>query len=174
MNYVALIRGIMPGNPQMRNAELCRVIHALGYEDVRAVISSGNVVFSSEKTDEKMIEHEMSEALRSELGIPGPVLVRSQLELESLLAARPFKDRSHNQTTYLSVTFFSDETKKAPFSFPGAKIIRLSDRELCIVTNPEKDPGADVMRSLQNAYGKNITTRTWKTVERIVKKFSTS
>ncbi len=45
MNYVALIRGIMPSNPNMSNPNLCRVIERLGYTNVQAVIASGNVLF---------------------------------------------------------------------------------------------------------------------------------
>lgn len=170
MNYVALIRGIMPSNPNMSNPNLCRVIERLGYTNVQAVIASGNVVFSSDETDEQTIERDMSEALRGELGIPGPVLIRCQSELEALLAARPFGNRTHGQTTYLSVTFFADRMKKTELNLPGAEIVHLTTRELCMVTNTEKNPGSDVMRALQKAYGKHITTWTWRTVERILKK----
>ncbi|MBA3630747.1 MAG: DUF1697 domain-containing protein [Actinobacteria bacterium] len=41
-SYVALLRGIGPSNPNMRNDRLRAVFEDLGFSNVRAVISSGN------------------------------------------------------------------------------------------------------------------------------------
>ena len=43
--YVALLRGIGPGNPNMRNDKLRGVFEKLGFANVQTVISSGNVLF---------------------------------------------------------------------------------------------------------------------------------
>jgi uncharacterized protein (DUF1697 family) len=45
VKYVALLRGIAPTNPNMRNDKLRGVFEKLSFENVKTVISSGNVVF---------------------------------------------------------------------------------------------------------------------------------
>lgn len=170
MNYAALIRGIMPSNPNIRNANLCRVIEGLGYKNVQAIIASGNVIFSSDETDEQKIERGISAALKRELDIPGPAIVRSQQELEALLAAKPFGEQTHSKNTYLTVIFFADQTERKPILHPDIAVTRTTLREHCIVTQPDILPGPKAMQNIEKTYGRAITTRTWKTVERIVAK----
>lgn len=158
----------------MRNARLCQVIEALGFRDVRSVLASGNIIFTSSLTDEALIERRLTEALQVELGIPGPVIVRSQKEIQQLLAANPFMDETHTQQTYQTVTFFAEKTKNPPLSNPDIIVHSLTDRELCMTSDSTKKGGADTMRLLQKTYGTNITTRTWKTIMRISQKFDTA
>lgn len=47
-------------------------------------------------------------------------------------------------------------------------VAQTSLREHCIVTNPDVLPGTKAMQIIEKTYGKEITTRTWKTVERII------
>lgn len=172
MNYVALIRGIMPGNPQMSNASLCCVIESLGYKNVQAVISSGNVLFSSDDTNEQQIEEKISAALRNELDIPGPAIVRSQKELAVLAAAKPFGEQTHTTKNYLMVIFLAEEGERVAVDHPNISVVHTSAREHCIVTNPAVLPGPKAMQSIEKTYGKAITTRTWKTVQRILHKMA--
>ncbi len=55
VRHVALLRGIGPGNPKMRNAELVRVLSSVGLRDVTAVISSGNFIFDSGERDRSVL-----------------------------------------------------------------------------------------------------------------------
>ena len=45
--YVALLRGIMPMNPNMKGERLRETFESLGFKNVGTVIASGNVVFDS-------------------------------------------------------------------------------------------------------------------------------
>lgn len=45
--YVALLRGILPLNPNMHNQKLRGVFEKLGFSNVHTVISSGNVIFET-------------------------------------------------------------------------------------------------------------------------------
>jgi uncharacterized protein (DUF1697 family) len=53
MKYVALLRGIGPSNPNMRNEKLRGVFEKLGFDNVQTVISSGNVLFQTPTKDMK-------------------------------------------------------------------------------------------------------------------------
>lgn len=167
MNYVALIRGIMPSNPQMSNANLCRVIESLGYKNVRALLSSGNVIFASDERDEKSIARKITSVLQKELGINGHTIVRSQTNLENLLAKKPFGDQTHQQNgSYQTVTFLVKPSEADITESSDVRLVYKDELTRCY----QSSSGMTIMPLLEKTYGKTITTRTWKTVERIVKK----
>lgn len=63
--YVALLRGVSPMNARMPELKAC--FESAGFTSVRTVLSSGNVAFDSEHTNqaaiEAMAEHAMKQAL---------------------------------------------------------------------------------------------------------------
>ena len=76
--YVALIRGIGPGDPRKTNKKLCGVLQELGFTDVESVISSGNVIFESPETDSAALEEKIEAAWPRLLGFTATTIVRSQ------------------------------------------------------------------------------------------------
>ena len=62
------MRGISPTNPNMRNDKLRRVFENLGFENVKTVISSGNVIFESPSRSIRKLEEGIEKALPEELG----------------------------------------------------------------------------------------------------------
>jgi uncharacterized protein (DUF1697 family) len=152
-SYVALIRGIMPMNPNMRNEKLRGVFEGLGFEQVKTVISSGNVIFASSSKSASALETQIEKALADKLGFKTTVMVHSKTELETLVKKDPFKGKDHSRTSYLIVTF----SKTAP-------------REVFNTLDVTRDNTTGFMSKLEKKYGKEITTRTWKTVRRIVEK----
>lgn len=61
--YVALLRGIAPTNLNMRNDKLRGVFEKLAFENVKTVISSGNVIFESPSRRAKKLEETIEAAL---------------------------------------------------------------------------------------------------------------
>jgi uncharacterized protein (DUF1697 family) len=49
--YAAFLRGVMPTNAKM--SDLVKAFEAAGFEDVKTVLSSGNVVFSAPASKER-------------------------------------------------------------------------------------------------------------------------
>jgi uncharacterized protein (DUF1697 family) len=152
-NYVALIRGVGPMNPNMRNDKLAAVLKSLGCRDVRPVLASGNLVFHSSARSAAPLETKIEKAFHAKLGLSSDVLVRSQDELEALLKKDPFKGAEHGEEWYLTVTFRKDRSPPVFSKFPR-----------------ENMDGPALMLDLERRYGKHITTRTWNTVRRIVDK----
>ncbi|MFC6010994.1 DUF1697 domain-containing protein [Nocardia lasii] len=174
-SYAALLRGIAPSNPQMTNDKLRGVFSGLGFTDVGSVVASGNIVFSAPETDVPALEDRIQQALNAELGIPGGTIIRSREELRALVDADPFPGLTHGRGTYLIATFFKATeapTEIPDFDDPLARVVGI-DRDaravLAIVDNSTgKTP--DFMAWLEKQYGKDITTRTWLTIQRILKK----
>src|SRR3546814_11137976 len=88
--YVALLRGIAPTNPKMRNAELRRVFEELGFDAVRTVISSGNVLFESPDRSRTRLESQIEAALHAPPGAPCTTIVRSPRQPERPAALAVF------------------------------------------------------------------------------------
>ncbi len=151
--YVALLRGIMPTNPNMKGERLKAVFESLGFESVSTVIASGNVVFDSASKDTAALEAKIEKELPRQLGFTSTTIIRSQEELEQLVKKNPFKGVKDEKPNYLVVTFFKDRKK-----------------ELCTVLDLSGAKTPDFMRRIEKEYGKEITTRTWKTVGRILKR----
>lgn len=174
MKYVALLRGIGPSNPNMHQAKLASVLEKLGFTNVRAVISSGNVVFESDLTDKAALEDRIEKAWPRELGFTSTTIVRSQRELQELTARNPFKD-STDKTLYGLVTFFKHPQKidfKIPHQPEGKpfRIIAAGKDFVCTITDVTAAKTPDTMSWLERQFGKGITSRTPGTVQRILKK----
>ncbi|MFF2086105.1 DUF1697 domain-containing protein [Nocardia sp. NPDC058176] len=174
-SYAALLRGIAPSNPQMTNDKLRGVFTGLGFTDVGSVVASGNIVFRCADTDVPALEDRIQDALNAELGIPGGTIVRSREDLQALLDSDPFPGLTHGRGTYLTATFFKAAEAPAEipdFDDPLARVVGIDHaaRALLAVVDNTVGKTPDFMAWMEKRYGKDITTRTWLTVQRVVKK----
>jgi len=177
MNYVALLRGIGPLNPNMRNEKLRGVVESLGFRDVQTVISSGNVVFETGRRDVSALEARIEAAWPAQLGFRSTTIVRSRAEIEELVRLNPFGERADTPTTSCQVTFLKRQPEPdldvsdAPTT-GGYAFVAVVGREICSVVDRSGPGTPDLMRRLEKQFGKEITTRTWNTVHRILRKLS--
>jgi uncharacterized protein (DUF1697 family) len=151
--YVALLRGIGPTNPNMRNEKLCAVLESLGCTDVKPVLASGNLVFKTSARSASALESKIEKAMQQKLGLSLDVMVRGQDELEAMVQKDPFKGAEHGKEWYLTITFFKDG--KPPVYNKVARATM---------------DGPEFMADLEKRHGKRITTRTWNTIQKILAK----
>ncbi|WP_067569614.1 DUF1697 domain-containing protein [Nocardia acidivorans] len=175
--YAAFLRGIMPSNPNMKNEKLRAVFENLGFTKVASLLSSGNIVFESPETDVPELESRIQRALQAELGIGGGTIIRTREQLRALVDTDPFPDLTHGRETYLTVTFLKDPAAGAPGALDETtgKAVRLVGYDepcaavLSVIDNT--DPSTtNYMAWIEKAYGKEITTRTFLTVQKTLKK----
>jgi uncharacterized protein (DUF1697 family) len=165
---VALMRGFGPGDPNMRGEKLREFFTGLGFSNAHPIISSGNVIFDSNINDTKKLEAKIEKALPGLLGFSRAVIVRSQKQLETLVAKNPYKGVPHSRESYQLVTFFKDKPKSLTSRSDFYDIDNVNALCSTIDTTAAKTP--DFMVNLEKQFGKDITSRTWKTVERILTK----
>ena len=139
----------------MTSAKFKAFFESLGFKNVATVIASGNIVFDSPLADTAKIETKIEKALPVQLGFSRAAIVRSKEELQRLVKKDPFKGIKDEKPNYLVVTFFKDGKK-----------------ELCTVIDMTDGDTPNFMVDLERKHGKAITTRTWKTVGRILKKMA--
>lgn len=173
--YVALVRGVGPGDPRMRNEKLRGVLEALGFSGVRSVIASGNIVFESEPTATSDLEAAIEAAWPQMLGFEALTIVKSRERLSELIAADPFAGATHSGSSYLMVTFFKHATEAGlalPHKPAGKpyEIVGHTGDALFSVTDNTVVKTSDLMTWLERRYGKEMTSRTLVTLQRILKK----
>lgn len=87
--FVAFLRGMNLGNRRITNDALRAAFLAIGFEDVVTFRASGNVIFTGDGT-EAAVTKRVEEGLREQLGYDVPTFLRSQAELEAIVAFEPF------------------------------------------------------------------------------------
>jgi uncharacterized protein (DUF1697 family) len=175
--FAALLRGIAPMNPNMRNEKLRRVCESLGLKQVQTVISSGNVVFESDWKDISELEATLEGAWSRELGFESSTMIRSHRELQDLTELNPFGGLEHGRESYLLATFSKDPLVvdfELPYQPPEEEfsIVGATDRELFTVSDTIRASTPGVMAWLESRFGKEITSRTWLTVHRILRRMA--
>jgi uncharacterized protein (DUF1697 family) len=102
--HVALLRGInVGGNNPVRMADLAEAFTDAGFDDVRTVQASGNVLFSARGKTSRALEPVIERALRKRFGVDIAVLVRSRDELAKVVDAAP---DGHDSASLRSDVFF--------------------------------------------------------------------
>jgi uncharacterized protein (DUF1697 family) len=175
MRYVALLRGIGPMDPNMRNDKLRGVFDDLGFDNVETVISSGNVVFDSPSRAARAMESRIEAAWPVKLGFTSTTIIRTRRQIADLVARKPFGDQTDAPATSLQATFLKHEPKidlTLPYRAEAGDytIVAIEDRVICSVIDLTGSRTPDLMRLLEKRFGKEITTRSWKTVYRILRK----
>lgn len=177
--FVAFLRGIGPTNPNMRGEHLRAVVEGLGFERVRTVLGTGNVVFETHDADTSALEALIEPAWPQQLGFESRTIVRSRDELGSLVAADPYAGGTHARDNYQLVTFVQDrstELSSVDLALPaGTGIVAVVESAGAVLTVNDVTSGTstpDVMRRLEKALGPAISSRTWPTVLRVVDKMS--
>ncbi len=177
--FVAMIRGIGPGNPNMTSEKFKVFFTELGFTNVSTVLSSGNVIFESQENNTSTLAKLIEQSLPQKLGFSRSVIVRSQTELQKIIELDIFKDieHSHNKGKYLLITFFRltpTINLKLPFT-PENKpytIIGKADKTIFGVIDLSKSKTPDYMSWLEKMFGKDITSRTPKTIRLILSRMN--
>ena len=167
-DYAALLRGVSPMNATM--AGLKAAFEKAGFDEVRTVLGSGNVVFRTTSRSLPAIEKRAEEFLQKHLGRTFMTLVRPIPELQRILDSDPYKGFSLRSGSKRVVTFLRGRAPKTPLppEKDGARIYAVLGAEVfsAYVSSPK---GPVFMALLEKTFGKDITTRTWESVAKIVR-----
>ena len=130
--YVALLRAVnVGGTGKLPMAKLKSIAEELGFGSPRTFIASGNLVFTSSKS-EAQARKALEQALEKHVGKPVGVVVRTAGELSAVAKANPFKDSPPNRV--LAIFLAAKPSKDALDDVRGRKDerIALGKREIYI------------------------------------------
>lgn len=168
--YIAFPRGINAGH-RMTMAELRAVFESLGYDGVRTVLASGNVLFETKRTAEATLARRIETALSEAFGARIPVVVLTRAELERLAKANPFAKVDLGPSKRPHVTFLKTKPREGSKLPQGAgyQVLGIVGRAVCSVVDLSGASSPDLMRALDKEFGTEVTTRGWPTVEKVLR-----
>ncbi len=173
MKYVAFLRGINVGGKNKIKMETLReVCAALGFENVKTYINSGNVIFETVETSGKKLAENIEAAIEKEFDLKIKTIVRTIDEIVKIAENNPFAGEFENDKDVH--VFFLDE------EMPDEK------REMLLSNNTENERyfvkkreifchlRVGVLDSLmgKDYIGKKLkisaTARNWRTINKIL------
>ncbi len=173
--YVAFLRGInVGGNNKVPMLQLKKCFEGLGFENVRTYINSGNVVFESNTTADRVTKQiEVALAKNFKVGLaPIKVLVLTYNQLKTVVSKAPKGFGQEPEKYYSDVVFLINVTTEEAF--------------LAFEPHPEVDavwtgPGVVYFRRLgaertksrmskivRKPIYKNMTIRSWNTTTKLL------
>lgn len=110
--HVALLRGINVGRAKrVSMADLKALVEGLGYRDVRTLLNSGNVVFSTGMAP-RTAAARIEKALAAETGVTARVTVFTAAEIAAVVDENPLLEVADNPSRLL-VTFLKEAEDRA-------------------------------------------------------------
>ena len=154
----------------LRMADLRESLERAGFDDVRTLLSSGNAVFNASLRSDDAVARAVEAALAKHPGRAFPAIVRRIDDLDDMLRADPWSKFRLVPKAKRIVTFLRDAhggTLRLPIEKDDAHILAMSQREVfsAYVPGPR---GPVFMALIEKTFGRNVTTRTWDTVKKVV------
>jgi uncharacterized protein (DUF1697 family) len=173
--YISILRGInVSGSKTIKMDELRKTYEKLGFKSVLTYVQSGNVIFTSESSNTKELENQITKEIEKVFGFNVPVIVLEKETLEEIINKNPFSEKKGRNPDYFYVTFLSEE----PIEY-DSKIIENKKQQDEEIAFSDKA----VYIYCPNGYGKTklnntfiesklkvtTTTRNWKTTNELFK-----
>ena len=168
---IVLLRAIGPTtHKRMSMAELRDACEREGFEHVRTILATGNLLVSSSMTDD-----EVREAVRTIVrshGLDNDVFVRRPDELAAIRSADPMPEAAVERPNYLLVLFMHKEPDPAAVEalcrHPGPEAILVQGREVFIDYREGVGRSKLTAAVLERRLGQPGTARNWNTVGRLL------
>ncbi len=175
--YVAFLRGINIANHKMIKMEdLRKAFEELGFQGVKTILVSGNILFSAQEKNVGALAETIRKKLAKTFGYDIEVMIRTVEQVRALADSDPFEGVAVTPLTRLYVTFLPEKAPtglKAPYRSPEGdfQVLRVSKSEVCstLVLSPKRGT-TDLMNFIEKNVCQNVTTRSWNTIVKILKK----
>jgi len=177
IGYAAFLRGInLAGHKAVNMGELKKAFESMGFQNVRTLLNSGNVLFEARKTARGPLVKTIEVELKTAFGHEIAVILRTIAEIHRLVESAPFEKVKVTPQTRLYVTLLSEKTNsslKIPYESPEKdfKIVTIQPAEVFSVVTITPGRGTtEAMSFLEKHFGKRVTTRNWNTITKVLKK----
>jgi len=156
-SYVALLRGVNVGGVQLAMADLKAVAVALGYDQVRTYIASGNLLFDSGDPEAK-VKAALEAALTDRMGRTMSVMVRNSAEMAKVFADNPFPDREGKYTVAVFLDGPPSKDALAGLITPDGEEAKLGAREIYVHFPNGQGRSQINLPALKTGTARNINT----------------
>ncbi len=175
--YAAFLRGInVGGHHKVPMERLKKCIERIGFGDVKTLLNSGNVVFTSEMRNVGDVEALIESGVSDEFGFAIPTMVVGKQVIDRLIKSDVFTDVDIRDDIrlYMSIVragAVASITLPMVYDDGAFQIISQNDRMIASVLDLSKSKTVKGMDALEKLFGKDITTRNWNTILKVAKLF---
>ncbi len=170
---VALIRGINVGRAKrVAMADLRMLVEGLGYREVRTILNSGNVVFTSSDTDTDTTNAAIliEEALSTRLGVSARVIVLTMAELVAVVNDNPLVESANDPSRTLVAVLRNTADRTLLKSLEEhdwtPEVLAIGAR-VAYLWCPDGVIASRLVKAVSHVLGDVVTTRNWATVKKI-------
>ena len=170
--HIALLRGVnLAGNKKIAMADLAKLVAALGLDDPKTLLQSGNVVFRCKGKSCEQLERLIETTLQKKLGLQSHLFVRTADEWRALIAANPFpKEAAADPSRFLLMCLRESPTaaavKALQAAIVGKEIVRADGRHAYFVYPDGVGQSRLTHYMIEKQFGSG-TARNWNTVKKI-------
>lgn len=170
--YLAFLRGVNLGKRQTKSADLKAVFELLGFDGVKTLITSGNVLFETDAS--KGLKGKIEKALAEHFGFEIGVILRSLDELKAMIASKPFAKADPKADATFHVLLFAEPMKSKLTIAPVVgdyEAARIDDDAIYVIAYKKPDGTylgrsklGDALKPIEK--GHLVTMRNWNTIEK--------
>ena len=157
---IALLRAInVGGHKMMAMADLRDLLTRLGFENVRTLLQSGNLVFDTKKKPA-----DVEALLEKKLGTD--CFVRTAKELDAIIEGNPFPKEAKNDPGRLVVLFLkvTGDGKTLQKAIKDREIARGEGRQIYVYYPDGQGRSRLTNALIEKTLGTRVTARNWNTV----------
>jgi uncharacterized protein (DUF1697 family) len=171
MRYAAFLRGVNLGKRTVKSAELKAAFETMGFENVKTLLASGNVLFDGAG---KGLKAKIEAGLKAQFGFDVPIVLLSMDELKAMVKSDPF-GREAGEDAQLHVLLLDQDLPKGfkQPNLPGDYDVARAEGNAIHYIVYRKDDGTYLGRSQLNVdkslpKGVVATMRNWNTILKAV------
>jgi uncharacterized protein (DUF1697 family) len=169
--YIVLLRGVNVGRAKrVAMADLRKLIADLGYDHVRSLLNSGNVVFTGPAKPHDTVAAEIEDALVLKLGVAARTVVLSCDELDAIISSNPLLELATDHARLLTFILSGPHLRQSIEALcdqdwrPAA--VALGERA-AYVWCPDGILDSPVVAAVGKRLGDATTTRNWATLSKL-------
>ena len=170
--FISFLRGVnMTGHNSMKMADLTSLCTDLGFRDVKTYIQSGNLIFSSDETEEK-VRARLEKGITDKFSYNISAMIRTPDEIVALSLTNPYLAEDNFDAAKMAVIFLHEAVgseqkgKVNSVSYPPDKF-HIDGREIYIYCPNGFGRTKLYTNFFENRMGVTGTARNWKTITTI-------
>lgn len=168
--YIALLRGVnVGGKAKVAMSDLRQLVSSLGFEDVRTLLQSGNVVFSASTRPQEALETLLEKETKRCLGLDTRYFLRAAAQWKAVVSGNPFpgeakRDPGHLLATFLKAKPRAGAVRALEAAIVGSEYLRVAGREAYIVYPDGVGRSRLTNAVIEKKLETSATARNWNTV----------
>ena len=168
--HIGLLRAVnLAGHNKVGMTPLRELLTALGMQDARTLLQSGNVVFRSDVQTAAQLERVLEQAVAKRLGVETDFFVRTGSEWKSIIAGNPFPEEAQRDPGHLLVVFLKDAPARRNVAalqsaIKGRAVVRAKGRHAYIVYPDGVGRSRLTSALIEKHLATRGTGRNWNTV----------